>query len=77
MSCSNKFVIGPSFGIIDISYCSNIILFSQNFFSYFNQFFYFIIIYTHKQCTIIRKQVFRNFQTWVYHIKPIGVKASI
>ena len=56
--------------------CNKVFL-AKNFVSNFLQVSSFIITYRNKYHTILSQQVPCHFQSWINHIQPIGVEASV
>ena len=52
-------------------------MFSKHLIANLSKVFHLIIINRNEYHTIICQQVSCNFQSWINHIEPIGVKASI
>ena len=53
------------------------IIFTENFIAYFGEIFFFVIIYRDKYNAVLGKKIASDFKTWIYHVQPIGVKATI
>ena len=58
-------------------YYRNKVSFSENFSTNFLQIFNLMVINRNKYHTIVSQQVPCHFQSWINHIQPIGVEASV
>lgn len=57
--------------------CSNVVLTSQYFITYFLKIVNFSIIKTDENHSILTQQILCQFQSWIHHIQPVGMETAV